>query len=128
MKKIAIVVLALLLVGIFAVQVLAQYDRDLVVKTMQSNRAVLGEVTKAAKENNFFVAAEKLMDIAKNFKGLDAVTPTKGKKEDWDRIHGAIIKTAFKGIGACGEEDAEKLNAAIAEINGFLKEGHGMFR
>lgn len=128
MKKVVMVAVILVFVGIFAVQLFAQSDRDLVVKTMQSNRAVLGEVLKAAKENNFFVAAEKLMDIAKNFKGLDAVTPTNGKKEDWDRIHGSIIKTAFKGIGACGEENAEKLNAAIAEISGFMKEGHGMFR
>lgn len=128
MKKVVMVALSLVLVGMFAAQVFAQYDKALVVKAMQDSRAALGEVTKAAKENNFFAAAEKLMDIAKNFKGLDAVTPTKGKKEDWDRIHSALIKSTFKGIGACGEEDVEKLNAAVAELGGFMKEGHGMFR
>lgn len=128
MKKFMLVALSFVVIGVFAAHVFAQYDKAAVVKAMQESRAALGDVTKAAKDNNFFVAAERLMDIAKSFKGLDAVTPNKGKKEDWDRIHGALIKSAFKGIGACGEEDVEKLNAAVAELGGFMKDGHGMFR
>lgn len=128
MKKRAILVLSLVVAALFAVQVFAEYDKDLVVKAMQSNGAAMGELKKAVEDKDFFMAAEKLMEIAKNVKSLDAVAPPKGSKEDWDKIHGDLIKAAFKGIGACGDEDAEALNTYIGEIGALIKEGHGMFR
>ena len=88
----------------------------------------MGAIKKASEDGDFFTAAEKLMEIAKAIKSLDAVTPKKGTKEEWDRIHGDLINAAFRGIGACGEEDSEKLNAAMGEIGAFIKEGHGIFR
>lgn len=128
MKNVLVSLVCLALVALFATQAMAEYNKEAVVKAMQANRALMGEISKAAGGKDFFTAAEKLMEVAKDFKSLDAVTPTKGKKEDWDRIHKGIIQSAFKGIGACGEENAEKLNAALTEIGGFMKEGHGMFK
>jgi hypothetical protein len=128
MKKRYIFAVCLVVLMVFATQVFAEYDRDMVVKAMRLNGAAMGVLQKATGDGDFFTAAEKLMEIAKNMKSLDAVTPKKGSKEDWDKIHGAIIKAAFKGIGACGDEDAEALNKYIGEIGALIKEGHGMFR
>ena len=128
MKKRFILTVCLVVLMVFATQVFAEYDKDMVVKVMKSNGAAMGDLKKAAEDGEFFMAAEKLMEIAKNMKSLDAVTPTKGSKKDWDKNHGAIIKAAFKGIGACGDEDAEALNKYIGEIGGLIKEGHGMFK
>jgi hypothetical protein len=115
-------------VMLVALQVLAEYDKNLVVNAMRANGTALGGIQKAIGEQNFFGAAEQLMEIAKNIKALDGVTPPKGDKAEWDRIHTALIKAAFKGIGACGEEDVAKLNAAVGEIVGYMKEGHKMFK
>jgi hypothetical protein len=128
MKKGYILSVCLVVLMVFATQVFAEYDKDMVVKAMKSNGAAMGALQKAAKDGDFFTAAEKLMEIAKNMKSLEKMTPTKGSKEDWDKNHGALIKAAFKGIGACGDEDAEALNKYIGEIGALIKEGHGMFR
>lgn len=128
MKKRYILSVCLVVLMVFATQVFAEYDKDMVVKVMRSNGAAMGDLKKAAEDGEFFMAAEKLMEIAKNMKSLEKMTPTKGSKEDWDKNHGAIIKSAFKGIGACGDEDAEALNTYIGEIGALIKEGHGMFR
>jgi len=127
MKKRYVALCAVLLI-LFAAQVFAEYDKDMVMKAMSANRAAMGALKKAAKDGDFFTAAEKLMEIAKNMKSLEAVTPKKDSKENWDRIHADLIKSAFKGIGACGEEDGEKLNTYIGEVGALIKEGHGMFR
>jgi hypothetical protein len=68
------------------------------------------------------------MQIAQEMKSLDAVTPKTGEKAEWDRIHGDLIKTAFKGIGACGEEDADKVQMYVGEIGALIKEGHNVFQ
>ena len=128
MKKKSVIVLSVVVVVLFATQVFAEYDKDMVVKAMKSNGAAMGDLKKAAEDGDFFMAAEKLMEVAKNMKSLEAMTPEKGSKEDWNTNHDALIKAAFKGIGACGEEDVGKLNTYIDEISGLIKEGHGMFR
>lgn len=122
------IALCVTVLALFATQAFAEYDKDMVVEVMRSNGANFGELKEAAEGGDYFSAAEALMQIAKNIKSLEAVTPTEGSKEDWDRIHGNLIKAAFKGIGACGEEDSEKLKMYIGEIGAFIKEGHGIFR
>ena len=128
MKKKYVMTLCVIVLALFATQVFAEYDKEMVVKAMKANGANMKAVNQAAKDGDFFTAAEKLMEIAIAMKSLDAVTPNKGSKEQWDTIHGNLINAAFRGIGACGEEDSEKLNAAIGEIGAFIKEGHGIFR
>ena len=128
MQKKYVAWLAVVTLVLFATQAFAEYNKDAVVKTMQGNMANLGAIKDAAGKGDFFTAADKLMEVAKAFKSLDAVTPVKGVKADWDRIHGALIKAAFKGIGACGEGDAAKVNAALGEIVGLMKEGHQLFK
>jgi hypothetical protein len=128
MKKRYVIILSVVVVALLATQVFAEYDKDMVVEAMKSNGAAMGDLKQAAKDEDFFTAAEKLMELAKNMKSLEAMTPTKGSKEDWDKNHGALIKAAFKGIGACGDEDTKALNTYIGEIGTLIKEGHGMFR
>jgi len=106
----------------------AQYDRDMVVGVMRSSGALLGELNKALGEGDFFAAAEAFMSIAQNFKSLETITPKKGRKADWDAVHGDLINAAFRGIGACGSEDRKAAESAAAEISGLIKKGHGMFR
>lgn len=128
MRKRYIVLLCVVAVMLFATQVFADYDKDMVIKVMKSNGANMGAINKAMKDGDFFTAAEKLMGIAQDMKSLDAVTPKKGTKEQWDNIHQGIINAAFKGIGACGEGDGEKLGMYMGELGGLIKEGHGMFK
>ena len=122
------VVLSVVVVALFAMQAFAEYDKDAVVSAMRANGAAMKAVNGALGEEDFFAAAEKLMEIAQNMKSLDAYTPKKGTKEVWDRIHGDLINAAFKGIGACGEGDAEKAKGHLGEISALIKEGHGIFK
>ena len=126
-KKYVVVVWVALLV-LMATQAFAEYDKDLVVKAMKSNGASMGAIKEATKNGDFFTVAENLMQIAKNMKSLENVTPPKGSKDEWDKNHETLIKSALKGIGACGEEDADKVNQYVGEIGKLIKEGHGMFR
>ena len=128
MKKHYVITLLAVVFVLVATQGFAEYDKEMVVKVMKANGASMGAIKKASADGDFFTAAEKLMEIAKAMKSLDAVTPKKGAKEEWDKIHGDLIKAAFRGIGACGEEDSEKLNAAMGEIGALIKEGHGIFK
>ncbi len=130
MKKFFIIVLCVMALTGLMTEVFAEYNKEEVVKIMRSNGASMGKLKKitGAEEKDFFAAAEILMDIAKSMKSLEKMTPKKGSKEEWDKIHSTLIKAAFKGIGACGEEDAEKLGTALGEIGNLIKEGHGIFK
>ena len=129
MKTRVLWVVGLVVVVMFAAsQAFAEYDEAKVKEAMKAAAGAMGELGKAAESKDFYVAAEKLMAMAQAFKSLESVTPEKGTKEEWDKNHQTLINAAFKGIGACGEEDQAKLNAAIAEIGGLMKAGHGMFK
>ena len=129
-KKLFIVcfVLAFSLLTGLAELAFAQYDKDLVVGVMRANGALMGEVNKAIGAGDFFTAAERFMDIAQNMKTLDTVTPKKGSKAEWDAIHGDLINAAFRGIGACGEENKDASSAAVGEIGALIKKGHGIYK
>ena len=110
MKKRYVVMLSVVVLALFSMQALAQeYDKDAVVKIMRDNGAAMKAVNEALAAEDFFTAGTKLMDIAQSMLALNAFTPSKGSKEEWDNNHHALAKAAFKGIGACGEEDAEKV-------------------
>ena len=126
-KKYAVVVVCVAMLVMVATQAFAEYDKDMVVKAMKANGASMGVIKKAMKNGDFFTVAENLMQVAQSMKSLDAVTPKNGKKAEWDGIHGDLIKAAFKGIGACGEEDIDKLQMHIGEIGALIKEGHKIF-
>ncbi|UCB47366.1 MAG: hypothetical protein JSV25_08150 [Spirochaetota bacterium] len=113
---------------LISVNVFADYNKEAVVKVMRENGALMGELKQAAQNGDYFAAAEALMGIAKGMKSLDAIAPLKGSKAEWDRIHGELINAAFKGIGACGERNGEKLNKYINEVGALIGKGHGMFR
>lgn len=111
-----------------AVQSFAEYNKEHVVNVMRANGASMGALKKAIESKDFFAAAETLMDIAKTMKSLETMTPPKGSKEEWDKNHQTLINMALKGIGACGDQDSDKLNEYFGEINKLIKEGHGMFK
>jgi hypothetical protein len=106
----------------------AQYNKELVVQKMRSNASLLGPLNAAVSSNDFYTAALRLMDLAQNFKALEAIDPPKGSKAEWDRIHADLIRAAFRGIGACGDQNLEQLKAEVAAIMALNKEGHAKFR
>jgi len=106
---------------LFAVQAFAAYDSATVKKAMRTHAALLGETSNAVEANDFFLAAEKLMENATLFKSLMVMSPKKGSEAEWNRILNGMLKAAFKGIGACGEENAEGVAAAISELKAVKK-------
>jgi hypothetical protein len=129
MKKRYIVALSIVILAVFSLQAFAQdYDKDMVVDVMRANGAAMKAINDSVDAGDFFAAATKLMEVAQKMKSLDAVTPERGEKEEWDAIHGDLIKAAFKGIGACGEEDADKVKEHVAEIGTLIKQGHKVFK
>jgi len=128
MKKRTLLVFGVIVLVVFAVQAFAAYDSVAVKKVMRAHAALLGETSKAAEAKDFFLAAEKLMDNAKLFQSVVGMTPKKGSEAEWKRIVSGMIKASFKGIGACGEENAGGVTAAIGELKALKKEGHKMFK
>ena len=114
--------------AVFAGFAYAEYDKDLVVGVMRSNGALMGELNKAIGEGDYYTAAEKFMSIAQNMKSIEDVTPLKGKKKEWISIHNDLIKAAFRGIGACADENKEKATAAVGEIGALIQKGHAIFK
>ena len=109
-------------------QVFAEYNREVVVDAMSTNGALMGKLKTALAENNHFDAAEALMGIAQAEKTLISQVPPKGSKAEWDRIHNEIISAAFKGIGAIGDKDMDKVNVHVGEIGALIQQGHTTFR
>lgn len=129
MEKRYIVAVTVVILALLGMQAFAQeYDKDMVVKVMRANGAAMKAINEAVKAGDFFTAATTLMEVAQNMKSLDAVTPPKGTKEEWDAIHGDLVKAAFKGIGACGEEDADMVKQYVGEVGALIKKGHGVFK
>ena len=106
---------------------MAAYDSAQAKAIMKQVVQNFKELNAKATAKDYYGAAEKFMDIAKIFKSLEAVTPPKGEKAEWDRIHGGIVKAAFKGIGSCGAQDDAGIKQAIGEMVKFRDEGHKMF-
>jgi hypothetical protein len=126
-RSITLIAAALLLVAL-APSLSAQYNKELVVQKMRSNGALIGQLNTAVKANDYYTAALRLMDLAQNFKALEATDPPKGSKAEWDRIHADLIRAAFRGVGACGEQDLEQLKSEVGAIMALNKDGHAKFR
>ena len=111
----------LLLVSAFA---FGEYNRDVVVKVMRNNGGLMRTIGQAAGQKDYFAAASGLWEIAKAMQEISVYTPPRGSKADWDKTMKEFVNAALKGIGACGEEDAAKLNAAITTLRGLNSQGH----
>jgi hypothetical protein len=128
MQRRYVVAVCVVVFMVCAIQVFAAYDPAAVQAVMPKVMALYGETKQAAQAKDYFTAADKLMEIAKAFKSLEVVTPEKAPKADWDRIHNEVIKSAFRGIGACADGDDAKLQAALDAMAKSMGEGHKMFR
>lgn len=128
MKKRFYLVVAVLALLLVTTQVFAQYNRNAVVSVMRSNVRLLGEANTALNAGDFYTTGLKLMELAEGMKTLEQTPPPRGSKAEWNRIYNELIAAAFRGIGACGEEDAQKVQAEIANIIALRNEGHRRFR
>ena len=106
----------------------AQYNRDFVVSAMRDNVRLLGEINAALNAEDFYTAGVKLMEMAEASNALAQMAPPRGSRAEWRRIHDASTAAAFRAIGACGEEDAAKVQAEIANLVALRNEGHGAFK
>lgn len=77
---------------------------------------------------DYYQTALHLMELAKQFKALETVTPKKGTKKDWNINHNAIITECFKGIGACGNKDIKTVKKHYDQITKLYKKGHAKFK
>jgi hypothetical protein len=128
MKKRCYLVFAVVVLLLITPQLFAQYNRDAVVSVMRNSYALIGGINTAAKANDYYTAAVKLMELAEGFKTLEQTPPPRGSRAEWDRIHNELIDAAFRGIGACGERDGKTLQAEISKIMALNQEGHGKFK
>jgi hypothetical protein len=128
MKRKVVLFAALALLFVLAPQAFAQYDKNLTVTVMRDDYKLMGEVSAAAKAQDFYGAAVKLMAIADGHKRLLAISPPKGSKAEWDRLHNEVIKAAFRGVGACGTGDAAALQKEMAALGALSQEGHAKFK
>jgi hypothetical protein len=127
-KRIIAMVAALLFLVVLVPTLSAQYNKELVVQKMRSNGPLVGQLNAAVGAGDFYTSALRLMDLAQNFKALEATDPPKGSKAEWDRINGEVVRAAFRGVGACGAQNLEQLKAEVAAILGFMRDGHAKFR
>jgi hypothetical protein len=94
---------------------------------MQKLPAAMQDLQAKSAAKDYFGTAEIFMDIAKLFKSLQVIVPANGDKANWDKIHQAMINTAFKGIGACGAKDDDDIKKAISDLAKYKDEGHKLF-
>lgn len=129
-KTIRLIALAafLLLAGLAAYGQPAGYDSAKVVSVMRANARLLGEASQAAGAQDYFAAAESLMELARGMHSIREMTPPKGEAAVWRKTIDDVVAAAFTGIGAAGARDGAKLTAAIAELGRLSGVGHGRFR
>jgi len=121
LRIIGIVVALLVMVSTFS---FAEYDRDVVKTVMRDNVSLMGAVSKAAKQEDYLAAGQALMKLAEGAFAVKDYEPPKGTAEEWEETWEAFIVAAFKGIGACGEEDKRGLDDAIKELKKLNGQGH----
>ena len=127
MKKL---ILTLALTGlVFAQTLCAQtYDRGEVIKVMRQNVTLLNGVKADLGASKLTDAADKFYQFAKGQSSILIYTPPKGTKTEWDRINGAFVTAALKGVASSLANDKIKAQAALDELLALNKEGHGTFR
>ena len=104
-------------------------DQDLnVARIMRKIQVEVRSINTSLDDNDYYIAATHFMELAGLFKTLEQVTPEKGSKEEWDRIHNDIIKESFLAIGACALEDDDAISEHLSKIFSLQKRGHMLFR
>lgn len=119
-----IITALVLLFGFVGLASAEEYDQEQVVEVMRNNRVLMGEITEAAAEENWFLSAVKLFELAEGMMGILPFEPPRGEEEHWEETLTDFINTAFIGIGACGARDAETLQASIGALWQLNGEGH----
>jgi hypothetical protein len=129
MPKIRFIVIALIAAFLISVPSFAQqYDKDLVVKVMRQNAGALGPLSSAAGSKDFATAVEKLKIMADGMDSIKDFTPPKGEQAAYKKVIEDFVAAANKGIEASKAQDQAALLSVIAELRGFMRQGHGSFK
>jgi hypothetical protein len=126
-KEFALAFALILLIGLLP-SAHASHNQEQVEKKASSNSYLIAQINAATVAKDFSAAAGWLTELAQNYKALDSTDPAKGSKIEWKRIHADIISAAFRGIGACGEKDLQKLKTEVAAIMALHKEERAKFK
>jgi len=124
MKKTVSALIIAVLISVVPIFSFAEYNREKVVQVMRDNVRLMGEASKAAKSENYVKAAEALMELVQGMIEIKDYTAPRGSQTDWNATNDLFIRTAFQGIGACGNEDKDALNSALKELQRLGSQGH----
>jgi len=127
MRKAFTILVIVAALSLFMQPAFAAYDSAAAKAAMQKVAQHMKDLQANAAAKDYYGAAEKFMEVARDFKELAVIDPAKGDKETWNRIHGNLINAAFKGIGACGAQDDAGVKQAIQDLIKYRNEGHKIF-
>jgi hypothetical protein len=125
MKSLAVVALLALggpLVGV------SPYDSAATKDVMHANVAALGAINNALETGDWVAVANGFLLFAQNAQKALQSAPPKGDAQAWARIWEDVLFTAYRGVGAAGEKDAAKAQAALDQIIGDRNTGHSAFK
>jgi hypothetical protein len=125
-KRILIAV-SVLFVAVAAL-LFANYDKAKVVSVMRENRVLVGKVQEALKTSDFAAAEAGFKRFAEINESIKEFTPSKGTKEEWDKVLTSFIESAKKGAEAGAAKDSGKATEALQQLLAYNKEGHTKFR
>ena len=125
MKKTAIAVLVL---GLLASAVFADYNGQVASRVMRDNVSALGKLRAAAGSGDHAAAGDSLMIIASGTLKLLAMDPPRGQKAEWDALIKDAVRAALKGVDAAMEKNKAGVDAAAVEIASAERKGHTTFR
>lgn len=104
------------------------YDQSFAVQNMRNNVARISIVKNAVAANDFHAAGAAFFAYGDDAATMQKMDPPKGSKEEWVKLWSSFQDVAFRGVGACGERDAEKTLKILDELAAFSKTGHMSFR
>jgi len=104
------------------------YDKAAVVQVMRTAQGLLPGIKPAITKNDFFAAASNFWKFAEGMERLQRFKPPKGDPALWTKTLDDFVSAAMRGVGACGEKDAKKASAALAELQTLMASGHRVFR
>lgn len=124
-RKSKVTAVVLILLALVSISAFAEYNRDHVVAVMRSNVALIGEIGAAADAKDWVLAAQKLFAISDGMVEIRDYDPPRGSKADWVETIDEFVFAAYKGIGACGDNDVDALKESIAKLRALNRQGHG---
>lgn len=128
MKKLALMILFVVLGTLAFGADPLPYDSAAVKEIMHSNGATAGAINKALAAGDFVAVGNGFIQFAQNAQKAAQYAPPKGDPAEWTKLWNDFLFAAYKGVGAAGAKDEAAAKAALGQIFGTMKAGHGSFK